>query len=399
MSADLLAKPGIRRLIQATAKVYEQALDSPSISYEIPSEMRQKLEEDIFVFSGFKTYHQLKEASLLLRDDAGHIKPFSKFYQDVSQIKEKYNRNWLRAEYNFATASAEMASHWAEYATHKEYTNLQYHTALDDKVRESHAALEGITLPYEDSFWNTAFPPNGWNCRCHVVPVLKEDYPVSDSQTAQQSFEMLTEGSEIFRFNPGKQSAIFPPHHPYYGKQGYRHCKNPHLAHSLDSDPSDPCGVYRKLLDILDALVEYQRCFTEVETTRGKVRIHKGVRKNEREANKRIAVYKAEKYGEEIDLVPAIGTKKSADAYNRTLGHKEEYKSPDVNTYNSFDQALKVGHKQADYIVIYIQGDYKRGDLENALKGRFKRHSNLKGVQIIHDGDDVTYSREDIEKL
>ena len=52
-----------------------------------------------------------------------------------------------------------MASHWAEYATHKEYTNLQYHTALDDKVRESHAALEGITLPYEDPFWNTAFPP------------------------------------------------------------------------------------------------------------------------------------------------------------------------------------------------------------------------------------------------
>ena len=225
MSADLLAKPGIRRLIQATAKVYEQALDSPSISYEIPSEMRQKLEEDIFVFSGFKTYHQLKEASLLLRDDAGHIKPFSKFYQDVSQIKEKYNRNWLRAEYNFATASAEMASHWAEYATHKEYTNLQYHTALDDKVRESHAALEGITLPYEDSFWNTAFPPNGWNCRCHVVPVLKEDYPVSDSQTAQQSFEMLTEGSEIFRFNPGKEAVIFPPHHPYYGKQGYKHCE------------------------------------------------------------------------------------------------------------------------------------------------------------------------------
>ncbi|KXB35819.1 hypothetical protein HMPREF1869_00894, partial [Bacteroidales bacterium KA00251] len=81
MSANLLAKPGIRRLIQATAKVYEQALDSPSISYEIPSEMRQKLEEDIFVFSGFKTYHQLKEASLLLRDDAGNIKPFSKFYQ------------------------------------------------------------------------------------------------------------------------------------------------------------------------------------------------------------------------------------------------------------------------------------------------------------------------------
>ena len=141
-----------------------------------------------------------------------------------------------------------MASHWAEYATHKEYTNLQYHTALDDKVRESHAALEGITLPYEDSFWNTAFPPNGWNCRCHVVPVLKEDYPVSDSQTAQQSFEMLTEGSEIFRFNPGKQSAIFPPHHPYYGKHGYRHCINPHLTSSLGDN--EECEILRELDEV-----------------------------------------------------------------------------------------------------------------------------------------------------
>ena len=143
-----------------------------------------------------------------------------------------------------------MASHWAEYATHKEYTNLQYHTALDDKVRESHAALEGITLPYEDPFWDTAFPPNGWNCRCHVVPVLKEDYPVSDSQTAQQSFKMLTEGSEIFRFNPRKEAVIFPPHHPYYGKRGYKHCLNPHLTSSLGDN--EECEIYSKLKQNID---------------------------------------------------------------------------------------------------------------------------------------------------
>ena len=351
MSADLLAKPGIRRLIQATAKVYEQALDSPSISYEIPSEMRQKLEEDIFVFSGFKTYHQLKEASLLLRDDAGNIKPFSKFYQDVSKIKEKYNRNWLRAEYNFATASAEMASHWAEYATHKEYTNLQYHTALDDKVRESHAALEGITLPYEDSFWNTAFPPNGWNCRCHVVPVLKEDYPVSDSQTAQQSFEMLTEGSEIFRFNPGKEAVIFPPHHPYYGKRGYKHCLNPHLALSFDDDPSDPCGVYRKIKE-----AEEEKKYVTYKNEDGtQIKVHKDADPIELEDNIRTGLVIAKAFPQ------------------RDIRVREHIREK--------------GKKNAEYEIDGELGDAKRVLSEEGITAGFKKAIKQKAKVVIIDFD------------
>lgn len=249
MSADLLTERGVRRLIQATADVYREALDAPTIGYEMPPLMRKKLEEDIFVFSGFKTYHQLKEASLLLRDEAGGLKPFYKFYQDVTSIKEKYNRHWLRAEYNFATASAEMAAQWAAYEEVKGTTYLQYRTALDDRVRAEHAALEGVTLPQDDPFWNTAFPPNGWNCRCHVIPVPQEGHTTSNSEAARLSFRQLTEGRDsIFRFNPGKEAVLFPPHHPYYGKQGYRHCANQRLAANDDKhDPSDPCSVYRKL--------------------------------------------------------------------------------------------------------------------------------------------------------
>lgn len=249
MSADLLAERGVRRLIQATADIYREALDAPTIGYEMPSLMRKKLEEDIFVFSGFKTYHQLKEASLLLRDEAGGLKPFYKFYQDVTSIKEKYNRHWLRAEYNFATASAEMAAQWAAYEEVKGTTYLQYRTALDDRVRAEHAALEGVTLPLDDPFWDTAFPPNGWNCRCHVIPVPQEGHTTSNSEAARLSFRQLTEGRDsIFRFNPGKEAVLFPPHHPYYGKQGYRHCANQRLAANDDKhDPGDPCRVYRKL--------------------------------------------------------------------------------------------------------------------------------------------------------
>ena len=287
-----------------------------------------------------------------------------------------------------------MASHWAEYATHKEYTNLQYHTALDDKVRESHAALEGITLPYEDPFWNTAFPPNGWNCRCHVVPVLKEDYPVSDSQTAQQSFEMLTEGSEIFRFNPGKQSAIFPPHHPYYGKQGYRHCKNPHLAHSLDSDPSDPCGVYHILKEMME-----NKDNILIPTVKGKVIETPGINYRERTNNIRTAKYIAETYGDEIYLLADRFEGHSADTYNATKEQFVEYKHICRNTYTAFDNRIREGAKQANDIVLVVKGPYEKSDLIRAIKNRFSRYKKLRSILVIEDyKKDTLILREDAIK-
>jgi SPP1 gp7 family putative phage head morphogenesis protein len=51
----------------------------------------------------------------------------------------------------------------------------RYQTAQDDRVRDSHAALEGIVLPADDVFWQTHFPPWDYNCRCTVVPLSDAD--------------------------------------------------------------------------------------------------------------------------------------------------------------------------------------------------------------------------------
>ncbi len=206
----------------------------------------RSLREDVFVFSGFKTYHQLKEASELLLDEQGRVKSFNQFYEDVSGIRDKYNRNWLHAEYNFAVASSQMAAKWAEQSADADICDLTYSTAGDDKVRPDHAALDGVTLPVEDPFWSYAYPPNGWNCRCNVIRSLKGTRPLSDSERCQETFMQTTEGrEEIFRYNPGRDKVLFPPHHPYYGKRGYKHCLNPHLATSLGD--GEECQIHSKL--------------------------------------------------------------------------------------------------------------------------------------------------------
>ena len=246
MTPDTLQQPAVRALIQQTAEVLGAPLDDAAIEYKIPDEMMRSLREDVFVFSGFKTYHQLKEASELLLDEQGRVKSFNKFYQDVSGIREKYNRNWLHAEYNFAVSSSQMAAKWAEQSADADICDLTYSTAGDDKVRPDHAALDGVTLPVEDPFWSYAYPPNGWNCRCNVIRSLKGTRPLSDSERCQETFMQTTEGrEEIFRYNPGRDKVLFPPHHPYYGKRGYKHCLNPHLATSLGD--GEECQIHSKL--------------------------------------------------------------------------------------------------------------------------------------------------------
>ena len=186
--------------------------------------MRKALDENVYVFSQFKTETQLREASALLRTEDGKIKSFAQFQKDIAEIDNAYNGHYLKSEYQFAISSAMAVSKWKNYEADGDRYYLQYRTAQDEKVRDSHQALHNITLPIDDPFWDSFFPPNGWRCRCNVVQVRKSKQAPSDSEAARKAGEKATtqlgkDGDnklEMFRFNPGKQSVIFPKSHPYF---------------------------------------------------------------------------------------------------------------------------------------------------------------------------------------
>ena len=95
--------------------------------------------------------------------------------------------------------------------------NLQYRTAGDDRMRPEHTALNGVTLPPSDDFWESYYPPNGWRCRCTVVQVRKKKHPATPHDEAmalgEAALERDTKG--MFRFNPGKQERVFPAYNAY----------------------------------------------------------------------------------------------------------------------------------------------------------------------------------------
>lgn len=209
----ILAKPKVQEFIEAHAGV----LDSGFSRVEMSEAMRRRLTRSDYIFSGMKTFHELNEAFPSLLDENGNRKPFEQFLNDVRKIDSTYNGNYLRAEYNFVQSSAEMAARWEQFTGDGDRYNLQYRTAADGKVRPTHAALHGVTLPITDPFWEEYYPPNGWNCRCTVVQVRKSKYPETPHDEAMALGEeaLQKDSKGIFHFNAGKEQKSVPDYNPY----------------------------------------------------------------------------------------------------------------------------------------------------------------------------------------
>jgi len=80
----------------------------------------------------------------------------------------------------------------------------KYVTVGDDRVRDSHIALEGVTLPKTDPFWQENYPPNGWACRCQAIPLYEQRSVVMPPEEVEINGKPVKPGADPgFRFNPG----------------------------------------------------------------------------------------------------------------------------------------------------------------------------------------------------
>ncbi|MCZ2128843.1 MAG: minor capsid protein [Bacteroidia bacterium] len=185
--------------------------DFDSVDYDTPDhKMLAHLEKNVYYFSAAKQYHEVVELNEALRDGK-RVLTFQEFKEKAFAINEKYNANYLRAEYNHAIASSQMARRWVDIQEAKEtHPLLRYDTVGDDRVRPAHKSLEGITKPIDDPFWNTWYPPNGWNCRCDVRQM--QDGKI----TPTEKINTPTDTPDIFKINTAKQGMVYPPKHPYW---------------------------------------------------------------------------------------------------------------------------------------------------------------------------------------
>lgn len=111
-------------------------------------------------------------------------------------IKIQLGSPWrLKTIYRTNIQTAYMAGRYKEQIDNVENRPyFQYIAVMDRRTRPAHAQLNGRVFKYDDEFWNSFYPPNGWGCRCRVRVLsddnLKDRNLGVDSSQGQLSEEM-----------------------------------------------------------------------------------------------------------------------------------------------------------------------------------------------------------------
>lgn len=354
--------------VQEFVGTHAAALDSAFQQVHMSDNMRRRLQQSDYIFSGIKTFHELNEAFPSLIDDNGNRKTFEQFLNDVQKIDQTYNQNYLRAEYNFAHASATMAANWEQISADGDRYNLQYRTAGDDRVREEHRALHGVTLPPSDPFWKTYYPPNGWNCRCTAVQVRKNKYPETPHDEAMRRGQEATAKDKrgIFQFNSGISQKTFPDYNPYTISQ----CRDCDIAKGKTSlafvPENELCAACRLVRGQFEQLGEKR------QEGKGTVTIHRLINRDDNDFNtlNEIATFFAKEQRADVILTPKMSRPPKFQyecVYGSLIGTKYEGKCPDfcingiwyehegftsANPKNAFRNMMNDGLKQSNRLII-----------------------------------------------
>lgn len=159
------------------------------------------------VFSAFKNHGQTKELVNLLRDEKGNLKSFSKFRKDSESIIWKYNKNYLRVEYNTGVRKARSAANWKKFEKTKDlYPNLEYLPSRSADPRPEHVPFYHTVLPMDHPWWAGHTPPLAWECKCGFTNTDREE-----TKTPSGGGEIVP-GLDN---NPVFTKKLFSSSHPY----------------------------------------------------------------------------------------------------------------------------------------------------------------------------------------
>lgn len=180
------------------------------------------MEQNLFHFSAAKTLAEVQKLNQLYRK----AKSFEEFSREAAKVCTKFNKVWQKTEYDTANLTAESAANYQRLIKKaNRFPYWQYVTAGDDRVREEHRKLNGVTLEVKDPRWDKIYPPNGWKCRCRVKPLLKNEANESIVKASQQTVdeffgtkEWANSVASHFDHNPGKRQHVFNANQMYVKK-------------------------------------------------------------------------------------------------------------------------------------------------------------------------------------
>lgn len=112
--------------------------------------------------------------------DGTALRDFQRTVQDLAASHEVYGLTPARLEtiYRTNTQRAYQAARYRELSDPGVQALLpywRYVAVMDNRVRPEHAAMHDKIYRADDPIWREWYPPNGFNCRCTVVPLTEDE--------------------------------------------------------------------------------------------------------------------------------------------------------------------------------------------------------------------------------
>jgi SPP1 gp7 family putative phage head morphogenesis protein len=183
----------------------------PALLRQIFDQLAPELRIRAFTISGVASVDLLTR----IRDRIASIPAEHASWEDARADIAAWLTDWMdpqaarrRAELLLRTHlfQAYQAATWRAVQQDPGTLYLQYLATEDDRVRDTHRALNGLILPKTDPFWRDHYPPWEWGCRCRVRPVTDTEADLIRQRDKDKPPEdqLILDGPRLQRLRSGQ---------------------------------------------------------------------------------------------------------------------------------------------------------------------------------------------------
>jgi SPP1 gp7 family putative phage head morphogenesis protein len=159
---------------------------------DVLSDIYNAIDEDLKNGGTFSAFLDKLQPILMAKGWWGRREQVNRWTGEVRTVT--YGTPWrLETIYETNLQSAYMVGRYQGMKAATQYMPWwEYSAVMDSRTRPSHASLNGLVFRHDDPFWQTWYPPNGFRCRCRVIPRTDLAHKRGDFATSKGEGRMET---------------------------------------------------------------------------------------------------------------------------------------------------------------------------------------------------------------
>jgi SPP1 gp7 family putative phage head morphogenesis protein len=164
---------------------------------DVLSDIRQALLDDLKNGGSFPTFMDRLQPKLEAKGWWGKREQVNRHTGEIRTVTYGTPHR-LETIYETNMQSAYMAGRHSAMKEAARYAPWwEYSAIMDSRTRPQHSALNGRVFRHDDPFWDAWYPPNGFRCRCRVIPRTDVEHERGDFETSSGIGRMETMTREI----------------------------------------------------------------------------------------------------------------------------------------------------------------------------------------------------------